>query len=102
MKKLILAFLLSSPAFAGEDYLPGMEYTGVLESVSAVSVKIDGKRFQVPGGTLLKRGSGKTQVRHQLKAGEKVIFAIQADKNGKASQVLSLIEPVNSALDEAE
>ncbi len=103
MKKLILAFLMISPAaYAGEDYRPGMEYAAVLEGVSTAGVTIDGHFYLVPGGTLLKRGSGKKQVKYQLKAGERVLFAIRPGKKGQPSNVLSFIEPQNSILDEAE
>ena len=102
MKQIFLVLLMISPAFAGEDYRPGIEYAGILEAVSASGVQIDGHSFQVPGGTLLKRGSGKKQVKYQLKAGERVLFAIRPGKKGQPSNVLSFIEPQNSILDEAE
>ncbi len=102
MKKILFLLWMISPAIAGEDYRPGMEYAGVLEAVSASGVQIDGHSFQVPGGTLLKHGSGKQQVKYQLKVGDRVLFAIRPGKKGKSSNVLAFIEPQNSILEEAE
>ncbi len=86
---------------AGE-YRPGVEYVGVIQDVNQAGVKIDGRFYRVPGGTLLKRGKGKRQVRVQLEKGMEVLFSVRPGRQGRSSGELAFIEPMNSALDEAE
>ncbi len=101
MKTLIMAIMLVSAVQAGE-IRPGQETVGVIEAVSAAGVTIDGRFYRVPGGTVLKQGTGKKQVKHQLRVGERVLFSVKRGKDGKASNTLEFIEPFNSVLDEVQ